>query len=109
MCLGLYNGTHTCCGLTSSGGTESILLACLAYREWGKNIRGIKKPNIVAASTAHAAVDKACFLLQIELRKVPHKDQKYNIEGARKMVDKNTIMLYASCPEYAYGNFDPLP
>jgi sphinganine-1-phosphate aldolase len=29
----LYNGDQNSCGLISSSGTESILLACLAYRE----------------------------------------------------------------------------
>ena len=26
----------------------------------------------------------------------------------KKQIDRNTIMLVASCPEYAHGNFDPI-
>ena len=56
----LYNGDQNSCGVLTSGGTESILLACLAYREKAK-ARGVTKPNMVLNNTAHAAFDKACF------------------------------------------------
>jgi sphinganine-1-phosphate aldolase len=55
--------------LVTSGGTESIILALLAYREIAAE-RGVKTPNIVMSNTAHAAFDKACFYFGIELRKV---------------------------------------
>ena len=32
MCLDLYNGPKDSCGVISSGGTESIVLAVLCYR-----------------------------------------------------------------------------
>jgi glutamate/tyrosine decarboxylase-like PLP-dependent enzyme len=32
MTLDLFHGDQDACGLTTSGGTESILLAMLAYR-----------------------------------------------------------------------------
>jgi sphinganine-1-phosphate aldolase len=60
MTLDLFHGDKNTCGLTTSGGTESILLSMLAYREWGKQ-KGIIQPNIVTSVTAHAAFDKACF------------------------------------------------
>lgn len=47
MSLELFHGPPESCGLNTSGGTESIMIACLAYREWGRK-RGITKPNIVA-------------------------------------------------------------
>ena len=60
--LEAFNGPQGSCGVTSSGGTESIFLAMLAYREQGRK-RGITTPNVVAPFTAHAAFDKACFYL----------------------------------------------
>jgi sphinganine-1-phosphate aldolase len=64
MCLNLYNGTSKDhCGLTTSGGTESIILALLCYREWGKKTKGIKNPNFVVCETAHAAFWKAAYYL----------------------------------------------
>eukprot|EP00501_MAST-03F_sp_TOSAG23-6_P002685 GSMAST32.ASY1.ANO1.2833.1 assembled CDS len=51
------------------GGTESIMLAVLAYREQGLNA-GIKKPEIIASITAHPALYKACKYFQVKLVKV---------------------------------------
>lgn len=108
MTLDLFNGSQDACGLTTSGGTESILLAMLSYREWGKK-RGITKPNIVASNTAHAAFDKACFYFGIELRKVPSIDFEIDLKGIRNNIDSNTVCLIASCPDFALGKYDPVP
>jgi hypothetical protein len=40
------------------GGTESLILAVLAYRGYGRQERGITKPNIVIPVTGHVAFDK---------------------------------------------------
>lgn len=109
MVANLYHGDRSVCGLLTSGGTESILLACLAYKERGK-ARGITNPNLVASQTAHAAFDKACFYFGIELRKVPITSEfKADFRAMRRAVDSNTIVIVASSPEYPYGSFDPLP
>jgi sphinganine-1-phosphate aldolase len=55
----LFNGSSNCCGSVTSGGTESILLACKAYRDYGREVNGIEKPNMVIPVTAHSAFDKA--------------------------------------------------
>ena len=79
--LDLHHAPEGACGIAPSGGTESILLAMLAYRQWGKE-RGITKPNIVVPVTAHGALDKACFYFDIEIRKVSIKaDFSVDIEG----------------------------
>jgi sphinganine-1-phosphate aldolase len=67
MVCNLYSGDAESCGIATSGGTESIILACLAYREQGR-ARGITAPNMVMPITAHAAFDKAGFYLGIEAR-----------------------------------------
>lgn len=109
MTIGLYNGSKDCVGLMSSGGTESIFLATHSYREEGKQ-KGITTPNVVTSVTAHCGLDKACHYLGIELRKVPlvKGTLKFDIEGVEKLIDKNTIFIYASSPEYAFGNYDPI-
>jgi len=106
--LNLYNGDDSHCGVLTSGGTESIILACLSYRELGRKHMGIKKPNMVMSSTAHPAFDKAGFYLGIEIRKVPHINYMVDLEGLKNSVDSNTIALVASAPEYVYGNYDPV-
>ncbi|TNV81482.1 hypothetical protein FGO68_gene16508 [Halteria grandinella] len=109
MTLNLFHGPEGSCGLTTSGGTESILIAMLAYREWGK-ARGITKPNIVTSVTAHAAFDKACFYFGLEHRKVPlTKDFKIDMIAMKRAVDSNTVTLVASAPEYPWGSYDNVP
>lgn len=63
MAANLFNGNSNTCGSTTSGGTESILLACKAYRDYGREVNGIEKPNMVIPTTAHTAFDKAAQYL----------------------------------------------
>ncbi len=42
----LFNSGNNIYGVSTSGGTESIICAILAYREWGKQYKGITKPNM---------------------------------------------------------------
>ncbi len=109
MVLNLYHGDEKSCGILTSGGTESIIMAVLAYREEAK-ARGVIKPNMVVSQTAHAAFEKAAFYFQIEYRKVPiTKDYRADVKAMGRQIDSNTIMLVCSSPEYPYGNFDPAP
>ena len=85
MVANLFNGDENSCGVGTSGGTESILLAMLAYRQQGLTEKGIKHPNIVCSETAHAAFDKAGFYFGMEVRKVPMtKDYKYDLAGVKR-------------------------
>lgn len=109
MVCTMYNGNEKSCGVLTSGGTESIVMAMLAYRNWGKT-KGITKPNIVMSNAAHAAFDKAGFMFQIEVRKVDvTKDFRCDFNAMKRQIDSNTVCLVASSPEYPYGTYDPLP
>ena len=46
------------CGLMTSGGTESILTALRATRDYMRATRGISRPEMIVAVSAHAAVYK---------------------------------------------------
>ena len=106
----LYNGDKDTCGVLSSGGTESILLAMLAYRVQGYKERGVTKPNIVCSETAHCAFDKAGFYFGMEVRRVPMGKDTFqaDFEGIKRQIDSNTVCIVASCPDYPFGNFDPI-
>ena len=67
MVLNLYNGTSSCCGAFTTGGTESILMAMKAYRDWGR-ARGVASANVIVCNTAHAAFYKAGQYFDIEVR-----------------------------------------
>ncbi|VDD77651.1 unnamed protein product [Mesocestoides corti] len=45
MCLTMFNGDADSCGTMTSGGTESLMLACLAYRNLAYK-QGIKRPEM---------------------------------------------------------------
>lgn len=69
--LKLFNGSKHSCGSTTTGGTESILLAIYTYREFYRKHYGIYNPEIVAPSSIHVAFDKGCDYFGVRLKKVP--------------------------------------
>jgi sphinganine-1-phosphate aldolase len=79
----------------TTGGTESILLACKTYRDYAREIKGIKKPEMVIPVTAHAAFDKAAQYLNIKIHYVPVNPQSFavSIQAMKKSITRNTIMV----------------
>jgi len=71
--------------------------------------KGVYKPNVVACSTGHVAVIKACAYLDIDLRVVPC-DANYQMDLAamKSAMDDQTICVYTSYPNYPYGTCDPI-
>src|SRR3954447_24441352 len=67
MHAGSLNGAEPA-GMVTSGGSASIGQAVLAYREQGREARGIDRPNLVKPETGHPAFDKACHLYGVEMR-----------------------------------------
>jgi sphinganine-1-phosphate aldolase len=109
MVLNLFNGDESTCGIGTSGGTESILLAMLAYREQGR-ARGVTNPNIVCSETAHSSFNKAAHYFGLEIRKAKlTKELLCDVAGMKRLIDSNTVCLVSSGPECPFGNFDPLP
>jgi sphinganine-1-phosphate aldolase len=97
------------CGTVSSGGTESILLAMKAYRDWGRVRKGITRPEIVAPVTAHAAFDKAAQYFGIRLIKIPvGEDCRADLRAARRAISRNTVALVGSAPSFPHGVIDPI-
>jgi len=108
MTVNLFNGGQNACGILTQGGTESLLLAMLAYREWGRR-RGITEPEIIAPVTVHAAVEKAAFYFGMELVHVRMgRDYKVDIREVRRNITSNTVVIIGSAPNYANGNIDDL-
>jgi glutamate/tyrosine decarboxylase-like PLP-dependent enzyme len=97
-------------GLITSGGTGSILHSVLAYREWARNEKGITRPNIVKPETAHPAFNKACHLVDVELRQAPIDPvtAQADVNAVADLVDENTAALIGSACNYGYGTVDPI-
>ena len=54
MCCELFHGDSTTCGTMSSGGSDSLFLACKAYMFYARQERGITHPNIVMPVGSYA-------------------------------------------------------
>lgn len=109
MSCTLFHGGPNSCGTVTSGGTESILMACKAYRDMAYE-RGVKYPEIVAPVSIHAAFDKAAHYFGMKLVRVPldPKTMKVNIKAMRRAINKNTAMLVCSTPQFPHGIMDPV-
>ncbi len=71
MCLSLFNANEGASGVMTSGGTESILMAVKAAKEYAFKTKGIKEPEIIMSLTAHPAFNKACDYFGIKLHILP--------------------------------------
>ncbi|XP_010777906.1 sphingosine-1-phosphate lyase 1 isoform X1 [Notothenia coriiceps] len=109
MSCTLFHGGPNSCGAVTSGGTESILMACKAYRDMAYE-RGIKYPEIIAPLSVHAAFDKAAHYFRMKLVHVPldKKTMKVDVKAMRRAINKNTAMLVCSAPQFPHGIIDPI-
>ena len=51
----ILNGTEEVCGVVTSGGTESCLMAVKTYRDMARDQRRVSKPEMIMPDTAHVA------------------------------------------------------
>lgn len=79
----------------TSGGTESIIMACKAYRDFGKNERGIKNGVIVVPKSAHPAFDKAASYFGIRIVHIDLDPNTYtvNLTKMENAITKNTLLV----------------
>ena len=107
--LGADKTEENICGVVSSGGTESILLAMKTYRDRARELHSIYKPNIVLPVTAHAAFDKAGEYFKIKIKRVPvDENLQANIKAVKKATNGNTICIVGSAPNFPHGIVDPI-
>jgi sphinganine-1-phosphate aldolase len=123
MTLALFRGERalggagSACGVMTSGGTESILMAVKAYRDHAREHRGIGAdadsggpPELVVPVSAHAAFDKACHYFGVRLVHVPEDAATFRAVPAlmAAAVTPRTIALVCSAPSYPQGVVDPV-
>jgi len=108
MAATLFHGDKDSCGVVTTGGTESIILACKAYRDMASRDRGVEYPEILAPVTAHAAFDKAADMLGMRMRHVPVDEvtKKVCVTSMRRMISSRTVMLVGSAPQFPHGVMD---
>ncbi len=97
------------CGVVSSGGTESILLAMKTYRDWARDMKGISKPEMIVPTTAHAAFDKASQYFKIKMKRIPvDAGFKADVAKTKEAITDNTIVIVGSTPSFPHGVIDPI-
>ncbi|MEM9712559.1 MAG: aminotransferase class V-fold PLP-dependent enzyme [Actinomycetota bacterium] len=105
----LLHGPESSAGFLTSGGTESILCAVKAARERARAERGIEEPEIVLASSAHAAFHKAAHLFGLRVRSVPVLDDwTADVDAMAEVVGDRTALVVGSAPQYPQGVVDPI-
>lgn len=105
------NGDADVVGNFTSGGTESIILACKAARDRERARRpDLGTPEIILPVTGHAAFHKAATYLGMKVvpARVDPGTFKADVAAVRSALSPNTVLLVASAPSYAHGVVDPV-
>ena len=112
MGLGLLHGPEGSTGAMTSGGTDSITMAIKTARDYARsNGRATERANVVLPQSAHLAFDKACHLMDIEIRRVALKtDGSFEADPAAmgEACNADTIMMVGSAPNFPHGIIDPI-
>jgi len=109
MVANVLGGDNHTVGNITAGGTESIMLALKAARDYFKaNKNATATPEVILASTAHAAFFKACHYLGLKPVLVPVNTQTFQIETDKiaPLINENTAIIVASAPNYSHGVAD---
>ena len=106
---GLLHGTEDVCGVVTSGGTESCLLAVKTYRDLARAKRTVRRPEMILPVTAHVAWFKASEYFDVAVRLLPLDEQfRVDLSGLERLINRNTVMIVGSAPEYPHGLIDPI-
>ena len=108
--LDLLHAPDSAGGSTTAGGTESILMAMKAARDWARERRptaGV--PEVVVPKTAHAAFDKGAAWLGMKVVRMARSEGwRADVAGMAAAITENTVMIAGSAPPYPYGETDPI-
>ena len=111
MILRMFHAPEeTGCGTTTSGGTESLLLACLSAKMYALRTRGVTEPEMVVPVTAHAGFDKAAYYFGIKIHHVELDPVTYKVDlkKVERFINGNTVLLVGSVPNFPHGIADDI-
>ncbi len=110
MTASMFHGDEKTVGTMTSGGTESLLLAVLTYRDRARKKKPwIRRPEIVIPESAHTAFIKAGEYFDVTIVRVPVRaDFRADVDAMARRINRNTIAIVGSAPCYPYGVVDPI-
>ena len=108
--LDLLHAPEGAGGSTTAGGTESILMAMKAARDWAREHRPVAGvPEVIVPKTAHAAFDKGAAWLGMKVLRMERSEGwRADVAGMAEAITENTVMIAGSAPPYPYGETDPI-
>lgn len=106
----LMDGDEKTKGSFTYGGTESILLAVKAARDYFRALGRIETPEIILPYTAHPAFLKAASYLNLKPVFIPIDPDtgKVDINAVNERISRNTALIVGSAPNYPYGSIDDI-
>jgi glutamate/tyrosine decarboxylase-like PLP-dependent enzyme len=111
MAANHLNGDEQVVGNFTSGGTESLILAVKAARDWAREKRPhLREPEMVLPETAHASFQKAGHYLGVKSVIVPVDPVSFraDVDAVRDAITDQTVLLVGSAISYAHGVVDPI-
>jgi glutamate/tyrosine decarboxylase-like PLP-dependent enzyme len=111
MMADLLHGDENAVGNMTSGGSESIMVAVKAARDYARAKKpNITQPELLMPLSAHPAFNKAAHYLGLKTV-IVHTDKKTlaaDVEAISRAITDNTIMMIGSAPSYPHGIVDPI-
>lgn len=105
----LLGGDADAAGTMTSGGTESIMMAIKAAREWGRREKGLKRPHVIFPASAHPAFDKAVHYFDVDFSHAPlGPDFRVDVAAMEALIRPETVLLVGSAPSYPQGVVDDI-
>lgn len=106
----LLGGDSETVGAMTSGGTESIMMAVKAARDFARAQRpSITNPELVMPLSAHPAFNKAAHFLGLKTVIVPtDKTLRADVKAVGDAISENTVMVIGSAFSYPHGMIDPI-
>lgn len=110
-CLELMHAPDGAVGTATAGGTESVLLAVKAARDYARKTKPhITSPKMLLPETAHACFHKAAhyFGVEVIVVDVDPKTFRADVADAKRKLTADVILVVGSAPSYAHGVVDPI-
>ena len=112
MTANILHGSSESAGMITTGGSESIILACRSHYLNAVRNKGFNELEceMVMCENAHPAWLKGCELMHIKPVMVPmSKDHCLDPRDVEKYITPNTVLVVTSAPSYPHGIIDDIP
>ncbi|MDC0713904.1 aspartate aminotransferase family protein [Stigmatella sp. ncwal1] len=109
MAAGLFHGNEDVAGTMTTGGTESIMMAVKAARQWAREEKGIGRPEMIVPLSVHPAFEKAAHYFDVDIQHAAlGADFRVDVRDVERLITPRTALIVGSAPPYPQGVMDPI-